>query len=164
MKVYFLRHAAALDGADDAQRPLSPAGRSQVHQLALRLRQAGITFDLAYTSPLVRARQTLAIVLASTMGARSLPARETPALLNETDVDAFADWLAGLPDAGHLLLVGHEPTLSAHVRRLLGLKRAEALELAKGAIACVRTADRRTGALKFLLTPELLGLGERQPR
>ena len=67
-----------------------------------------------------------------------------------------------LPD-GHVLLVGHEPSLSARVRRLLGLERAEALELSKGALACVKTADRRTGSLKFLLTPKSLGVGEGRP-
>ena len=163
MKLYFLRHAEALDGADDARRPLSPAGCEQAHQIGLCLRHSDVAFDLAFTSPLVRAQQTLAIVLASTNGARPVQAQETPALLNETDADAFADWLVQLPDANHVLLVGHEPTLSARVRRMLGLKRAEALELSKGAVACVKTVDQRAGTLKFLLTPKLLGLGDHRP-
>ncbi len=159
MKLYFLRHAEALDGADDARRPLSPVGRKQAHRVGLCLRDSGVAFDLAFTSPLVRAQQTLAIVLAGTNAARPVQAQETPALLNETAAAAFADWLGHLPDADHVLLVGHEPTLSARVRRMLGLKCAEALELSKGAVACVKTVDQRVGSLKFLLTPKLLGLG-----
>lgn len=160
MKLYFLRHAAALDGVDDARRPLSPTGRRQARKLARCLRRAGIAFDLAFTSPLVRAKQTLAIVLDIANEARPIRAQEVPVLLNEADPDTFADWLVRLPpDAGHVLLVGHEPSLSARVRRLLGLGRAEALELSKGAVACVKTADKRAGTLKFLLTPKALGAG-----
>ncbi|MFM8470692.1 MAG: SixA phosphatase family protein [Limisphaerales bacterium] len=160
MKLYFLRHAAALDGLDDAKRPLSPTGRRQARKLARFLRRGGIAFDHAFSSPLVRAKQTLDIVLDITQETRPVRAQEVSALLNEADPDTFADWLLRLPpDAGHVLLVGHEPSLSARVRRLLGLDRVEALELAKGALACVKTADRRTGSLKFLLTPKSLGLG-----
>ncbi len=159
MKLYFLRHAAALDGADDAKRPLSQTGRRQARKLARLLRRSGITFNLAFTSPLVRARQTMGIVLDITNETQPVKAQETPALLNETDADLFADWLVRLPEAGHVLLVGHAPSLSARVRRMLGLERMDALELSKGAVACVKTADKRTGSLKFLLTPKALGLG-----
>ena len=164
MKLYFLRHADALAGADDAQRPLSPTGREQARQLARFLHNSGVAFDLAFTSPLVRAQQTLAVVLAITNQSQPVQAQETPALLNETEADTFADWLVQLPDVGHVLLVGHEPTLSARVRRMLGLEREESLPLSKCAVACVKTTDQRTGTLKFLLTPRSLGVGgNRQP-
>lgn len=159
MKLYFLLHAAALDGADDAKRPLSPTGRRQAREVARCLRRAGIAFDLAFTSPLVRAKQTVAITLEITNEQSPLAPQESPVLLNETDAERFADWLVQLPEARHVLLVGHEPSLSARVRRMLGLGRVEALELAKGAVACVKTADQRVGTLKFLLTPKSLGLG-----
>lgn len=159
MKFYFLRHAEALAGADDAQRPLSPTGRRQAREVARALSRAGVVFDLAFTSPLVRAKQTVAITLEITNEQSAIAPQESPVLLNETDVERFADWLAQLPEARHVLLVGHEPSLSARVRRLLGLGRTEALELSKGAVACVKTADRRVGTLKFLLTPKSLGLG-----
>lgn len=160
MKLYFLRHAAALDGLDDAKRPLSPTGRRQARKLARFLRRSGIAFDLAFTSPLVRAKQTAAIVLDITNESQPAKAQETPVLLNETGADFFTDWLVRLPpDAGHVLLVGHEPSLSARVRRMLDLKRPEALELSKGAVACVKTTDKRAGSLKYLITPRSLGLG-----
>ena len=165
MKLYFLRHAAALDGLDDAKRPLSPTGRRQARKLARLLCRAGVAFDLAFTSPLVRAKQTTAIVLDITNESQPVQAQEVPALLNETDADVFADWLVRLPpDAGHVLLVGHEPSLSARVRRMLGLERPEALDLSKGAVACVKTSDKREGSLSFLITPKSLGVGNgRQP-
>lgn len=162
MKLYFLRHAAALDGMDDALRPLAAPGRQQARTLARFLRRSGIMFDLAFTSPLVRARQTVDLVLPITNQSQTIASRETKILLNETTPREFANWLLCLPAAGHVLLVGHEPTLSERVRWLLGLPREESLELRKGALACVQTEDQRTGTLKFLITPKSLGLGRKR--
>lgn len=157
MKLHFLRHAAALDGADDARRPLSDTGRKQARKLGRFLRRGEIVFDSAFTSPLVRARQTAEIVLDITNGPQAVKLHPTDALLNDTEADEFARWLAALPDAGDVLLVGHEPSLSQRVRWLLGVARAESLPLAKGALACVKTSDRRTGELKFLVSPKSMG-------
>ncbi|NBV20724.1 MAG: phosphohistidine phosphatase SixA [Proteobacteria bacterium] len=163
MKVYFLRHAAALDGPVDAARPLSPGGRRQARKLARFLRRAGVQFDLAFTSPLVRARQTIEAVCTITNQGERIEPQVTEALLNDTSPAAFAQWLEALPKEGHVLLVGHEPSLSAHVRRMLELKNAVSLELAKGAVACIKTTDQRRGVLKFLITPKSLGLGRDRP-
>lgn len=160
MRLYFLRHADALDGPDDTLRPLSPAGRQQARKLARFLQRAGIRFDLAFTSPLVRARQTVDLVLPITNPAVPLNPQLTSALLNDTSAMQFANWLSRLPrTAGHILLVGHEPTLSERVRWMLGLLNEEALELRKAAIACIRTEDLRSGSLKFLVPPKLLSPG-----
>ena len=58
-----MRHAHALDGDDDAARPLSPRGREQSKAMAGFLADAGVKFEAAFTSPLVRAHQTAEIVL-----------------------------------------------------------------------------------------------------
>ncbi|MBI3877907.1 MAG: phosphohistidine phosphatase SixA [Verrucomicrobia bacterium] len=158
MKLYFLRHATALDGVDDARRPLSDTGRKQVRKLARFLKRSGIVFDAAYTSPLVRARQTAEIVVDIVNESTPLQLAATDALLNDIPADEFDRWLAALPEAGDVLLVGHEPSLSQRVRRMLGVQRVEALPLAKGALACLKTVDRRTAELKFLVTPKSLGV------
>ncbi len=158
MKLYFLRHAAALDGEDDARRPLSDTGRKQARKLARFLKRSGVVFDAAYTSPLVRARQTAEIVMDIVNESAPLQAKATDALLNDIPVDEFDRWLAVLPEAGDVLLVGHEPSLSQRVRRMLGVQRAEALPLAKGALACLKTIDRRAAELRFLVTPKSLGV------
>jgi phosphohistidine phosphatase len=154
MKLYLMRHADALEGGDDAARPLSSIGKTQTREVARLLNRAAIEFDAAYSSPLVRARQTAEIVL-ETCGSGALENAEV--LLNETSHAHFSEWLKGLPAAKHVLLVGHAPSLAERVRRFIGLSNPEALKLAKGAIACVETEDRRTAALKFLVTPRLLG-------
>ena len=48
--------------------------------------------------------------------------------------------------------------LRQRVRQLLGITATDALKLPKGALACLETENRRTAALKFLVTPKLLGV------
>ena len=158
MKLYFLRHADALPGSDDTRRPLSPHGCEQAEELGRLLAKAGILFDAAYTSPLVRARETARLVLDTMDSAARLRAEPVDALRNETSQADFEGWLARIADAKRVLLVGHEPTLSERVRALLGLTRIEAFEFSKGAIACVDSADRKTGSLRLLITPKVFGL------
>ena len=155
MKLYFLRHADALDGADDAARPLSPHGRKEALELGRFLKRAGIEFEAAYSSPLVRAKETAEIVL-DVCGSAKLDL--TAALLNETSDAVFDKWLKGIPDAKHVCLVGHMPSLAQRVRDLLGITATDALRLPKGALACLETENRRTAALKFFVTPKLLGV------
>ena len=154
MRCCFLRHADALEGVDDAARPLSPAGEKDARKLGRFLERAGIAFDAAHASPLVRARQTAEIVLAETNSSRPVKLKLADALLNEAD--DFADWLERLPEAQHVLLVGHAPSLAERLCRLLGVADPERLKLPKGGLACVETEDRRTGRLRFLVTPRIL--------
>ena len=155
MKLYFLRHADALEGADDAARPLSPHGRKEAFEVGRFLKRAGIEFEAAYSSPLVRAKETAEIVL-DICGSAKL--HVTAELLNETSEAKFDEWLKGIPDANHVCLVGHAPSLAERVRQLLGITATDALRLQKGALACLETENRRTAALKFLVTPKLLGV------
>ena len=155
MKLYFLRHADALEGADDAARPISPHGRKEALEVGRFLKRAGIEFDAAYSSPLVRAKETAEIVL-GICGPTKLEL--TAALLNETSEAQFDEWLKGIPDAKHVCLIGHAPSLAQRVRQLLGITATDALKLPKGALACLETENRRTAALKFLVTPKLLGV------
>jgi len=157
MKLYFLRHAEALDGPDDAIRPLSQRGRQQSRRLAHLLLEAGIVFDAAFTSPLVRAGETAELVLAVTNKAARVKLTLADALLNDTSPADFDRWLAALPARANILLVGHEPSLSQRVRRLLGLKRPGALELPKAGLVCLERAAGQDAALKFFLTPKSLG-------
>src|SRR5204863_430910 len=93
MKLYFLRHAEALDGTDDAARPLSPQGKKEAREVGRFLKGAAIEFDAAYSSPLVRAKQTAQIVL-DACGSAELEIAD--ALLNETAPAQFEDWLKDL--------------------------------------------------------------------
>ena len=65
--IYIIRHgqteknrANVLQGRSDI--PLNDSGRQQAEEVRNRLIKAGIHFDLVYTSPLIRAVQTAAII------------------------------------------------------------------------------------------------------
>jgi phosphohistidine phosphatase SixA len=103
----------------------------------------------------VRAKQTAEIVL-KVCGSTKLEIAN--ALLNETSQDEFDDWLRQLPNAKHVLLVGHAPSLPERVRDLLGITNGDAFKLPKAGLACLDTDDRRTASLKFFVTPKALGL------
>jgi phosphohistidine phosphatase len=157
MKLYFLRHAEALDGPDDAARPLSPRGWRQARSMGRFLEEAKISFDLAYTSPLVRAHETAEALLHGCSAMPGTRLQKVNALLNDCTQKQFDGWLRALPDARHVLLVGHAPTLPERVCSLLGITDPETLKLPKGALACLETEDRRTATLKLFLAPKFLG-------
>lgn len=156
MKIYLLRHADALDGVPDETRPLSEKGRAQCARLVTALRVADIQFDLAYSSPLTRAVQTTERLLPGLMGRRNPGFDRVQALTNEASQDAFESWLNSLPAVEHLLLVGHNPSISAHLARMLGAS-VSSVSLSKASMACIQTEDRRRGRLRWLLNPKLLG-------
>jgi phosphohistidine phosphatase len=154
MRLYFLRHADARPGADDAARPLSPAGRKEARRIGRFLQRAGVRFDAAYSSPLVRARQTAALVLEVTGGPAAEATGVAAALGNAAE--EFPGWLRSLPAADHILLVGHAPSLAERLCGFLGVADPERLKLPKGGLACVETEDRRVGRLRFLVSPKVV--------
>lgn len=156
MRLYFLRHADALDGDDDAMRPLSPKGKDQCRRLGQWLQRAEIDWNAAFSSPLLRAQQTATLVLQAADSRLAGQFKEASALLNETSGTAFSRWLRGLLQYESVLLVGHAPTLAERVRELLSVKSEGALSLPKAGLACVETDDGRDGALKLYLTPKVL--------
>jgi len=154
MKLYFLRHAEAEDGAVDESRRLTAKGQRDSRRVGKFLRKIGVELELAFTSPLVRAQQTATGVLKDCplVGKRRLA--EVDALKNGTTEVQFFQWLKTLPDVDSVLLVGHEPSLSAWVRKLLSITDPKSLPLSKGSVARVDTEDRKSGSLRMLVSPK----------
>ncbi|MEW6301833.1 MAG: phosphohistidine phosphatase SixA [Verrucomicrobiota bacterium] len=157
MRLYFLRHADASPGADDAARPLTTLGEKQSKVVGHFLKQIGVMFDAAYSSPLVRAHQTADLVLPITNHAEKLSLQVVEALLNETSQAEFDRWLKKIPDGRHVLLVGHAPSLPERACHLLGVANAEVMKLPKAGLACIKTDDRETGSLKLFISSKVLG-------
>ena len=153
MHIYFLRHGDALGGFPDEARPLSDRGRHDLLALGKFLKKAGIRFDVACSSPLLRAQQSAGILL-ETCGQADLKTNDM--LLNETPQEDFDHWLRGLKKTNHLLLVGHAPTMAVRARKLLGMEDPEALALPTSGMACVETPDGRQARLVFFITPATL--------
>lgn len=164
MKLYLLRHGEAADHSDphypnDAARPLTPKGSKRTRQLANALRQMEVSFDVIFSSPLVRARQTAEIV------ARSLDLEKKLRLTNHlAPGGAFADLLAQVENARSsaqaVLLVGHEPYLSGLISLLCTGGPTLAVEMKKGGLCRLEMETVKAGrcaTLEWLLSPRHFG-------
>lgn len=124
--IYLLRHGDAEDAGTegDAARRLTEKGARQARDAGRAIDSMGIEIDACLASPKVRAVETARIACE----ALGVDVEETEALRGGP-FDAL-DLAAG---RGEVLLVGHEPDLSAEVGRLTGGKVA----MKKGGIAVV---------------------------
>lgn len=141
--VCFLRHGPA---ADEEPRPLTPEGREKTERAARGIARLDLGIDAVLSSPLPRALET-AEILARVLG---LPKPRTSDLLLP---DADAERLLPSLRAAVPALVGHEPSLSRAVSRLIG---GGAVSLKKAGMAFVETTSASRGTLRLLLPPAVL--------
>ena len=158
MDLFLIRHAEAAplgEGGvlEDADRPLTPAGRELCKPLAEALVRLGVRLERVATSPLLRAQQTAESLLA-----------EWPAPRPELDVcDALAPGVKARKLARYLwkkgadswALIGHMPDLAEHAAWLIGSKKAQ-VEIAKAGVAyiqCEKLPAQGSGTLHWLVTP-----------
>jgi phosphohistidine phosphatase len=160
--LYFIRHGIAQERSediDDGDRCLTDEGRKKTHQVAKRLYELGLRFDLLQTSPLIRAKQTADIFGDSGF---DCPTEISNELSPEGSFDIWLKWFLQWQKTGKtsLGLVGHEPDLSSwaefllwgEVKGVLVLKKAGAIGLA------VPEAEPPVGnsLMFFLIQPKLL--------
>lgn len=111
-----MRHGHAENHQDDRQRPLSEQGRAAARDTAIALRAQGLVPELIVSSEALRARQTAELV-AEGWG-DSVAIRIEPSLYLATSEQIRAVLGRVRADLGSLLLVGHNPGLSAFAREL----------------------------------------------
>ncbi len=119
--LYLIRHGLAGEHgsyANDDERPLTDEGRQKTRQVAKRLKELDIRFDLMLTSPLVRAQQTAAILRDAKL---TQNLQESVHLAPGGDIDPWLEWLQTWRSSDHtrLALVGHEPSLSTWAETLV---------------------------------------------
>ncbi|MEZ4401052.1 MAG: phosphoglycerate mutase family protein [Kofleriaceae bacterium] len=136
MIVFLVRHAHAIDerrDLPDAARPLSATGRAQARALGLRLRWHDCAPTALLTSPLVRAVMTAELIGAALAWPATIDC--LPALAPDGRVGDVVAALTALDPASTVVLVGHEPSISALGARLTGdpdfppLAKAQAVRL-----------------------------------
>ncbi|MEM8807867.1 MAG: phosphohistidine phosphatase SixA [Cyanobacteria bacterium P01_G01_bin.38] len=120
-EVYLIRHGIAAERgtyADDDQRPLIEKGMRKTRQVAERLGELGLAFEVILTSPLVRASQTAKIL--QQVGLSNRIQVFTP-LAPGGALSEWLHWLATWQQTGGqcVALVGHEPDLSEWAQRLV---------------------------------------------
>ncbi|HUE25319.1 MAG TPA: histidine phosphatase family protein [Solirubrobacteraceae bacterium] len=133
--LWLLRHAEAVDGTPDDERPLTERGVRQAQAAGLALARLEERIDIYLSSPKRRALQT-AELASEPLG---VEVRVEPRLAGEPfDVREIT---AGL---GDVLLVGHDPSFSLLLHDLTGVQ----TRMKKGGLAAVSK-----GELVVLLRP-----------
>lgn len=155
-----MRHGIAEDrrtGLADAKRALTPEGKEGMRKIAEGLAKSGFAPAWVVSSPYVRAAETARIVAES--AGPKVPLDFCDALEPGGSPDALLNFLAARPQYTHVLVVGHEPDLSALAGRLISAGRQSNVGFKKGG-CCLITFEgspaRSPGRLVWWLTPKLL--------
>ncbi len=159
MVLYLLRHGDAANNPrlHDSERPLSDVGLQQARAAARFLKNARVSPDLLIASPLLRAQQ-MATPTKELFGVKQLLSSEY--LLPGSNHKQLFD-LLNAQKAESVLLVGHEPHLSATIALLTGAETSARFEMKKASCACVevsRPVEKGRGMLKWLVTAEQMKL------
>jgi phosphohistidine phosphatase len=139
VEVFLIRHAESTPETlevPDPHRHLTPAGREQARALGDRLRWHDCVPTHLWASPLVRAIQTAELVARGL--SCELAVETVPALAPTENPRSALAQLATLPADAIVVVVGHEPELSALGALLVGdpgfatLHHAQAARIADG--------------------------------
>ncbi|MEX2471264.1 MAG: phosphoglycerate mutase family protein [Gemmatimonadota bacterium] len=153
MTLTLVRHAIAIDGADDDRRPLSDKGRRRFARVVRALARLEMSFDVVAHSPKLRALQTAEALVPRLRAGGSTTVLDQLADAPKTGlIKTLEAW------EGDVAVVGHEPHLSALLAWLVTGSRGDgaSFDLKKGGVA-VLEGPVAPGAmtLTLLLTPRL---------
>ncbi len=156
-----MRHGEAgkrLPGSPkDFERPLTVLGRKEIEEIAKAIGGIEKNFVNVITSPLKRAEETAALVAKELKIEGKL--EKWDELKPEGRREEFYSKLSRLKRDSAVLVVGHEPYLSAMISDIVSGSSEARISLKKGSLAKIRI-DRLTpklsGELRWLLTPRQL--------
>jgi phosphohistidine phosphatase len=121
MNLFILRHASAgvrrANPLLDRKRPLDKEGKRQCLQLAEVLSHMKISFDLIVSSPLKRCMQTASLV--GTESGYEAKILSSTALAPDATLPQFRNLLSECATYENLLVVGHNPNLTAFLAALI---------------------------------------------
>lgn len=148
MELYLIRHGIAAlreDYANDEERPLTDKGRQKTAKVAKQLHERGLRFELILTSPLVRARETAAILQDAGLTSKI---EELSALAPDGDIYTWVSWLeprwhTAISDKC-LALVGHQPDLGNWAETLVWGYSKEKLVLKKAGVIGINVPDTKS--------------------
>ena len=158
MKLTIIRHGIAVasgtEGIPDDERPLTRKGRRRFRLAAQGLAQVCRVPDVLLTSPLPRAAETAKIAAKAWGGID--PVSEP--LLAHGSLDEILALLGTFAADQRVAVVGHEPTLSTLLARLIGSNRHERVALRKRGVAHVHVpgAPGEGARLEWFLRPRIL--------
>jgi phosphohistidine phosphatase len=158
MTLIIIRHAIAVpagtEGIADDERPLTKKGRRRFAKAARGLAQVCPRPDVLLTSPLPRAAETADIAAEAWTGPSPTP---EPTLAHGSADDIIA-MLARYAGDQRVVVVGHEPTMSTVLARIMGSPAGERFAFRKGGAAMVDVpgVPAEGGRLEWFMRPKLL--------
>ena len=147
MPIYLVRHGDAVPeelAGSDRNRWLSEHGRDSARELAQRLRDQAIAIDAILTSPLPRAVQTAELIAQGLEFRGPVVARRCLEPSGQPRPAAGEILAAG----GRVLVVSHEPAISALAAHLLGrsamtpFRTAQCCAIANGTLTFTLRSDQ----------------------
>ena len=160
MVIYFLRHANAgqkhfSNPAKDEKRPLDKVGEEQSHDVGRALAAIGVTVNVIISSPLTRAVQTANIV-SQELGHEEKTVLDD-ALRPEATFEQFKVLFNRYKDKPSIMVVGHDPSMTEFVNRILsGGRPMAAIEMKKAGVAKVEIELRRPAVLRWCMPPKVV--------
>jgi phosphohistidine phosphatase len=154
-----LRHGTAEDGkpgGNDADRALTPDGKKKLRDTLRVAAKSGAAPKLIVSSPYRRALETAAIAI-EVFGYKE-PLLETSVLIPSTDPKPVWEELRLHKTVSEVMLVGHEPLLSAVAGYLLAAPSLY-VDMKKGTIVRIDIdtfGPQPRGVLKWMLVPKLV--------
>lgn len=158
MDLFILRHGKAGESSeeqDDSTRTLTTTGRKDIKEIGRWMRKEKFKFDVIATSPLTRSNETAGII------ARILDLKERLDIWDELapdgDMDTVCYHAAQFSNNVSVLIVGHEPALSALISRIISRGGTTSVIFSKGSLAKIKnfSFDREpSGDLQWLLNPK----------
>src|SRR5690242_4640272 len=157
MIIYLVRHASAGQSLSnpkkDEKRPLDPDGIEQCGQVGRALAAMNAQPDVIISSPLKRATQTASLIgnELGYEGKLQLDAAMRP----EASFADFRRMLEKYAKQEAIMVVGHNPSITEFLARIITKSGSEALiEFKKGGAARVETV-RHAARLNWFLTPKM---------
>ncbi len=156
-ELYIIRHGLAGEHGtykNDGDRPLTSEGIRKTQQIAKRLLELGLQFEMILTSPYARAFQTAEILQSTGL---SQQMKTSVDLLPAGDFEAWFSWFEGWQSTGQkaLAIVGHEPDLGQWAEFLIWGEVRNRLKLKKAGIIGINVPldDPIGNSELFLLVP-----------
>ena len=161
MILYILRHGIAEETAadgDEGARKLTPKGREKMRDASDGMRNFGLKFDAILTSPMARATETAEIV--GTAFSNIPTPQVLPALATGVPASEAIAALRAFAKQKHVMIVGHEPQLTAIASIMLtGSPEGAKLTLKKGGCIALKMParpDKGGAEMLWMLAPRQL--------
>lgn len=153
MKLVLMRHAEAVDKAENGERPLTAKGLRDAEKMAKLLRLTGWEWSEVRCSPVLRARQTAE----HTAPMLHAPYRTDPILQPGVTPEQFLESVGNGYQSSAQLCVFHMPDIAYVASHILGVDSSRFF-FSPGSVLAINMAVRRSDCMQiFQYQPDFIG-------